>query len=220
MRSKIGLLGGTFDPVHNGHLRIALELKQALQLDEMRLLTCHLPPHRAAPGANSNERVTMVRLAIEDCSELQIDERESRRAAMSFTIDTLRELREELGREVSLVLALGTDAFANLNTWHRWRELLDYAHLALITRPGFVLPESGEVADLLRDRKAPGAVLNERACGAIVLPNLSLLAISATAIRALIASGNSAQFLLPETVWKYISAQNLYRSPVAAEKKK
>lgn len=211
MRLKIGLLGGTFDPVHNGHLRMALELKRALRLDEMHLLPCHRPPHRAAPGATSDERVAMVRLAIADCPELQIDERELRRTTMSYTVDTLRELREELGREVSLVLALGTDAFANLNTWHRWDELLDYAHLALIARPGFVLPETGGVADLFCARQASVAALNERACGAIVQPNLSLLAISATAIRAQIASGISAQFLMPETVWKYIAAEKLYQ---------
>src|SRR5690606_36897071 len=148
MRPKIGLLGGTFDPVHNGHLRMALELKQALRLDEMRLLPCHRPPHRAAPGATSAQRATRVRRGIADCPALQIDERELRRTTMSYTVDTLCELREELGGEVSLVLALGADAFANLNTWHRWRELLDHAHLALIARPGFVLPETGEVADL------------------------------------------------------------------------
>lgn len=214
MRPTIGLLGGTFDPVHNGHLRMALELKESLRLDEMRLLPCHRPPHRAAPGATSDQRVTMVRLAVADCPELQIDERELRRTTMSYTLDTLRELREELGREVSLVLALGMDAFAGLHTWHRWGELLDHAHVALIARSGYFLPKTGEIADLLRARQAPVAALNERACGAIVQPNLSLLAISATAIRASIAKGSSAQFLVPDAVWKYIIAQNLYRNPV------
>lgn len=212
MRKKIGLFGGTFDPVHNGHLRVALELKQALQLDEMRLVPCHRPPHRTAPGAASNQRAAMVRLAIADCAELQIDERELRREQASYTIDTLRELREELGSEVSLVLALGTDAFIGLNTWHCWRELLNYTHLALVARPGFALPESGEVMDLLNARLAPAAVLDAQACGGIVQPSLSMLPISATAIRAQIAGELSPQFLLPDAVWQYITAEKLYQS--------
>jgi nicotinate-nucleotide adenylyltransferase len=211
MRTKIALLGGTFDPIHNGHLRMALELKQQLQLDEMRLLPCHRPPHRAAPAVTSAQRSALVRLAIAECPQLQVDERELQREQASYSIDTLTELRRELGEEVSLIWVLGVDAFAGLNTWHRWRELLDYAHLAVVGRPGFALPEAGEVAELLRSRQASASVLDEQSRGAIVLPSLCLLDISATAIRAQIARGESPQFLLPDAVWHSIASQQFYR---------
>lgn len=208
---KIGILGGTFDPVHNGHLRLALELKQQLQLQQMRLLPCHKPPHRNAPGVASDKRAAMVRLAIAECPELQLDERELQRDQASYTFDSLRELRAEVGEDVSLIWALGVDAFAGLNTWHRWRELLDYAHLAVVARPGFSVPETGEVAQLLRDRRALVQVVDEQTRGSIILPSLSLLPISATAIRAQIARGESPQYLLPDAVWRYISAAGIYR---------
>lgn len=211
MRTKVAIFGGTFDPVHNGHLRLALELKQQLQLDQMRLLPCHRPPHRAVPAVTSAQRTALVHLAVAECPALQVDERELQREQASYTIDTLIELRSELGEETSLLWVLGVDAFAGLNTWHRWRELLDYAHLVVVARPGYTLPEQGELADLLQARQSSPAVLDDRSRGAIVLPSLSLLAISATAIRAQIARGESPQFLLPDAVWRSIASQQFYR---------
>lgn len=211
VRHKVAILGGTFDPIHNGHLRVALELKQQLHLDEMRLMPCHRPPHRAAPAVNSAQRSALVHLAVAECEALQVDERELQREQASYTIDTLIELRREIGEEVSLIWVLGADAFGGLNTWHRWRELLDYAHLVVVGRPGFALPEAGEVAELLCTAEASASVLDERSRGAIVLPSLSLLDISATAIRAQIARGESPQFLLPDVVWRSIASQQFYR---------
>lgn len=211
MRTRIGIFGGTFNPIHNGHLRLALELKQQLQLDEMRLMPCHRPPHRAAPDVNSQQRVAMARLAIERCSALQLDERELKREQASYTIDTLIDLRRELGHEVSLLWVLGADAFAGLDTWRRWQELLDYAHLVVVGRPGFTLPVSGKVAELLLQKQVLASALTERAQGGIFLPELSLLPISSTAIRAQITSGQSPQYLLPEAVWDYIVAERLYQ---------
>lgn len=210
-RTKIAVLGGTFDPIHNGHLRVALEMKQQLGLDEVRLLPCHRPPHRGAPGGSSDARIAMVRLAVSECPELQVDDRELQRDQASYTIDTLRDLRRELGDDVSLIWALGVDAFASLDTWHLWRELLDHAHLLVLARPGYCLPEQGAVAELLRARQASASMLDEQSRGAIVLPALSLLAISATAIRTQIARGESPQYLLPDAVWRYIVSHNLYR---------
>jgi len=148
-RRKIGIFGGTFDPIHIGHLRMALELKEQLGLDEMRLLPCHQPPHRDAPQVSSVQRVEMLRIALQDCPELQLDERELLRDKPSYTYDTLMELRAELGSEVSLVLCMGEDAFAGLPTWYRWQELIRLAHLVVIARPGWNIPESGDARDLL-----------------------------------------------------------------------
>ena len=129
----------------------------------------------------------------------------------SYTFDTLRAVRAESGTEVSLIWALGTDAFAALDTWNRWQELLDYTHLAIIERPGFTLPTTGPVAELLQAHQAPLTALDEQAQGAIVLPQLRLLDISATNIREQVAQNHSAQFLLPQTVWQFILAHGLYR---------
>lgn len=211
MRNKIGVLGGTFDPIHFGHLRLALELKQSLGLSQMRLMPCHRPVHRGEPQVSSAQRAEMIRLALLDCPELTLDERELRRDTPSYTFDTLRSLRAELGAEVSLIWAMGTDAFAALDSWNRWQELLDYAHLVVIERPGFSLPDAGPIARLLQQHRAPASALDELPAGAIVLPSLRLLDISATGIRAQLAAGESAQFLLPESVRRYILAEGLYR---------
>ena len=123
MRKTLGLFGGTFDPIHIGHLRMALELKQQLALDEMRLVPCHRPPHRGQPNASSQERVDMLALALKDCPELVVDTREVNRDRPSYTVETLRELRAELGSELSLVLCMGADAFAGLASWFCWPSL-------------------------------------------------------------------------------------------------
>jgi nicotinate-nucleotide adenylyltransferase len=211
MRNKIGILGGTFDPIHHGHLRLALELKQVMGLAQMRLMPCHRPVHREQPQVSSAARAEMIRLALGDCSALVLDERELQRDQPSYTVDTLCNLRAELGPDVSVVWAMGTDAFAALDTWNRWEELLDLAHLAVIERPGFSLPGTGPVADLLAARRASLSALDELPGGAIVLPSLRLLDISATDIRRQIAQGNSPQFLLPEAVRQYILKQGFYQ---------
>jgi len=211
LRKKIGLFGGTFDPIHIGHLRMALELKQQLGLDEMRLLPCHQPPHRGAPGATSAQRAEMLRIALSDCPDLQVDERELRRDRPSYTYETLQDLRLELGSEVSLVLCMGADAFAGLPGWFRWQELIELAHIVVITRPGSSLPESGGAADLLNAQGGELEKLNQAPAGAVVLHSPRLLPISATEIREQILRGESAQFLVPDGVWKYIEANGLYR---------
>jgi nicotinate-nucleotide adenylyltransferase len=210
-RKKIGIFGGTFDPIHIGHLRLALELKQQLGLDEMRLLPCHQPPHRDAPQVSSKQRAEMLRIALQDCPELQVDERELQRDKPSYTYDTLVELRAELGSEVSLVLCMGADAFAGLPTWHRWQELIHLAHIVVIARPGWAIPESGDARDLLNKHQGEQTHLEESAAGSIVLQSPRLLPISATDIRAHIQAGTSAQFLVPDAVWNYIKANQLYR---------
>ena len=209
-RKKIGIFGGTFDPVHIGHLRLALELKQQLKLDEMRLVPSHKPPHRDAPRASSEQRAEMLAIAVRDCPDLVVDNRELVRDKPSYTYDTLCELRAELGQEISLVLCMGADAFAGISSWHRWQELLHLAHIVVIARPGWDLPESGPVRDLLDQRKRDVGSLDIDSAGAIVLVSPRLLSVSATEIRQLIRARESAQFLVPDNVWKYICARNLY----------
>lgn len=211
MRKKIGIFGGTFDPVHIGHLRLALELKQQLGLDEMRLVPCHKPPHRNAPQVSSAQRAEMLRIALQDCPELLLDERELQRDKPSYTYDTLTELRAELGSDVSLVLCMGEDAFAGLASWYCWQELIHLAHIVVIARAGWHVADSGDVHDLLLKHRRDVKSIDYEPAGAIVLQSPRLLPVSATEIREQIHAGTSAQFLVPESVWKYITANNLYR---------
>lgn len=211
MRKKIGIFGGTFDPIHIGHLRMALELKEQLDLDEMRLLPCHQPPHRDVPQVSSAQRAEMLRIALQDCPELQLDERELQRDKPSYTYDTLLELRAELGSDVSLVLCMGEDAFAGLPNWYCWQELIRLAHIVVIARPGWNIPESGDARDLLDEYQGEPKRLTEAAAGSIVLQSPRLLPISATEIRQQIQVGKSAQFLVPDAVCNYIKANHLYR---------
>ncbi|MGD8175745.1 nicotinate-nucleotide adenylyltransferase [Marinimicrobium sp. ARAG 43.8] len=212
MARRIGLLGGTFDPVHLGHLRMALEAREALALDEVRLLPCHQPPHRAAPNVDSAQRTEMLRRALADCPTLALDDRELRRDGPSYTVDTLQSLRQSEGDDARLVWILGGDAFLGLTQWHRWQALLDYAHLLVIDRPGWSLPAKGELAEWLdRHRVAPDDLLDTPA-GAVAVQSLRLLPISATEIRSLIREGRSPQFLLPEPVWHYIRQHRLYEA--------
>lgn len=207
---SLGLFGGTFDPVHYGHLRMALEFKQRLVLDEMRLLPCHVPPHREAPGRSSADRAAMVRLAVADCPDLSVDERELNRDEPSYTVETLAELRRELGDNVSLCWCVGMDSLVNLNRWHRWRELLGLAHLVVAARPGWSLPEQGEVAEWYQQHQITVETLHTRSNGGVVIVEQSLLDISATSIRELIAAGQSPEFLLPDAVRRYIEDNRLY----------
>lgn len=208
---KIGIFGGTFDPIHIGHLRLALELKQQLGLDEMRLIPSHKPPHRDEPLANSLQRAEMLQLALRDCPDLKIDEREIWRERPSYTYETLQELRAELGRDVSLVLCMGADAFSGLHTWFCWQEIIGLAHIVVIARPGWNLPERGSVVDLLHKHQRESTALGYEPAGSIVLMSPRLLPISATEIRQQIYHNKSAQFLVPDAVWQYIQTNRLYQ---------
>lgn len=160
--------------------------------------------------ASSAQRLRMVELAIAGDAGLVADSRELERAGPSYTIDTLVELRAELGAQCALHLVMGMDAFAGLDSWQRWRELLDYAHIVVIARPDCELPRSGPVAELLRAHRADVASLRGRSCGGVALLQLTPLAISATAIRALIRAGRSPRYLLPDAVHAFIRDQQLY----------
>jgi nicotinate-nucleotide adenylyltransferase len=208
----VGVFGGTFDPVHIGHLRTALELREALRLHRMLLIPSARPPHREQPGVSADDRLAMLVAAIGDEPGLVADDRELRRSGPSYTIDTLAELRTELGPAATLCLCVGMDSLVTLATWRRWRELTDFAHLVVAARPGWELPSQGEVADWLRERRS-GAVarLHDRPAGLVLIQALTLLPVSATRLRTDLAAGRSARYLVPDGALAHIRARGLYR---------
>lgn len=210
--APLGVFGGTYNPIHFGHLRSAVELVEKLELQQLRLMPCAVPPLREAPGCSAEHRAAMVELAVAPESELACDKRELHRTGKSYTIDSLIELRAEHGEQQSLCMVVGCDAILDVARWHRWRELLDWAHIVVIARPGWSLPEHGEVADWLLKHRAPGpAALRQAPAGTILVEELRPLSISSTEIRQLLASGKSARYLIPQAVLDYIDAHSLYR---------
>jgi nicotinate-nucleotide adenylyltransferase len=209
--TPVGVFGGTFDPVHYGHLRSALELIERLGLGQLRLMPCAVPPHRETPACSAEHRAAMVALAVAAEPRLSCDSRELQRSGRSYTIDSLIELRTELGDDHSLCLVMGCDAVLDIPSWHRWEELLDWAHVAVIARPGWQLPAEGPVAEWLRTyRLASASTLRQQPAGGILVEELRPLAISSTEIRSLLAGGKSVRYLLPETVLDYIQTYDLY----------
>ena len=208
----IALFGGTFNPVHFGHLRMALELKEALGFDEMRLLPSHQPAHRGEPEVSALDRHQMLALALEHCPELILDDRELNREGATYTVDTLEEMRSELGDEVSISFCMGLDSLLGLPSWHRWEKLVELAHLVVVARPGWQVPAAGEVAELVAQHRGDYSHLASEAAGRILVREQTLLPISATAVRELIGAGRSPRFLLPERVLDYIENHQLYRS--------
>jgi len=207
----IGILGGTFDPVHFGHLRPALEVQETLALEELRLIPCHIPPHRPQPHATAAQRVAMLEAATGRHPAFRIDTRELQRNGPSYTFDTLVSLREELG-ETGLCLLMGMDAFADLTTWYRWDELIELSHLVVMPRPGADVPAGGDLAGFIRRHRVPEAVgLRHRPAGRLLFQPVTALAISASRLRALLAEGLSPAFLMPEAVIEIINREGLYR---------
>lgn len=215
----LGLLGGTFDPIHLGHLRLAEEAREALALDAVRMIPAGQPPHRDAPRSTADDRLAMARLAVAGNPALEIDDSEVRASRKSYTVLTLERLRTELGPDRPLVLILGADAFEGLPGWHRWQELFSLAHLAVANRPGYA-PHgrrwpailSPELDAACRDRHVTDpAALRGAAAGKVIPFDMTPLAISASQIRDLIRTGSSPRYLLPDSVLDYIDLHHLYR---------
>lgn len=207
----MGIFGGTFDPVHTGHVRVALDIHQDLALDEVRLIPCNVSPHRSAPLASGAQRLAMLKAAIQGEAGLRVDDRELRRAAPSYTVDTLLSLRAELG-DVPLCLMMGMDSFQALNTWHRWRDIMTLAHIVVMTRPGWLPPTQGEVAMLVEQRGVyDPALLRGTSAGHVFLRPVSQLDISASRVRACIREGKSARYWVPDGAWEMIEKEGIYR---------
>jgi nicotinate-nucleotide adenylyltransferase len=207
----IGILGGTFDPVHHGHLRVALDVQQALQLREVRLIPCRQSPLRDTPVASGAHRLAMLRAAVAHDAYLRVDARELDREGVSYTVETLAGLRAEAGDE-ALCFICGMDAFRSFLDWHDWQGILHLGHIVVAHRPEVRPPWEGELATLLSQREVHTAeALREQPAGNICLCEVTQLDISATRIRRLIAEGGSPRYLLPDVVWDYINDHRLYQ---------
>lgn len=220
----MAVFGGTFDPVHFGHLRSAVEVRQSLGLDKIKLVPSRTPPHREMPGSTPQQRLEMVRRATRDAPGIEVDDREIRREGKSFMIDTLHSIRAEIGADVPLTLVIGFDAFTLLDSWRDWRSISDVAHLAVIERPGHAASEandlaagidfeslSANLADFFRERfvKMP-LCLHSQPGGLMCSLRLTRLDISSTQIREIIARGESPDYLMPSEVVRYIHEHGLY----------
>jgi nicotinate-nucleotide adenylyltransferase len=220
--STTGLLGGTFDPIHFGHLRLATELAEVFRLDKVVFIPAGLPYHRGRDAHATNEqRLTMLKLATQRDARFDIDDRELRREGNTYTFDTLAEIRAERGPEASLVFLTGSDAFAKIDTWHRWTELFDLAHFAVAIRADD--PEWASKGPGAFPREAwPRITLSLREmlgtpAGKIMTYVMTPLAISSTAIRTIAGEGGSVRYLTPDPVVEYIRSHHLYApEPVPA----
>jgi len=204
----IGIFGGTFDPIHYGHLRAALEVQELLNLTEVRLIPSATPPHRQQPIASATMRQQMVTLAIQNQAGFICDSRELNRSGKSYMVDTLASLRQDYPNQ-PLLLFIGTDAFNHLNTWHSWQRLFDFAHIVVMTRPSFI---QQKLDDFFTHKYTENAAeLANKLAGKLYFQSITQLDISASNIRQLIEQQRSPRFLLPDTVLDYINQHTLYQ---------
>lgn len=208
----MGIFGGTFDPIHYGHLRTAFELMEAIQLAEVRFLPAGTPPHRETPEASAETRMAMVRAAIEGQPGFILDDRELRREGPSYSVDTLLDLRAEFAHR-SICLIIGMDAFLGLPQWYHWREILQLAHVVVAHRPGWRTPDMGPLGELLVDL-GTGRVrdLHESRAGRIYIHAVTQLEIASSTIRGVIRQGRDPRFLMPDPVRRLIAESGCYRS--------
>jgi len=213
----IGIFGGTFDPIHHGHLRLAEEVAETAKLGEVRFLPSGTPPHRSRPGADAQDRLEMVRLATAGNARFSVDDRELKRVGPGYMFDTLTDLRGEFGANRPLALLLGADAFLDLATWRRWHDLFGLAHIIVAYRPGFPIdtwqsrmpePLAHEYAS--RHMHQPLNV-HLAPAGGIAAVSMTGLDISATFVRTAVGAGSSARYLLPDSVLDYIRSRGLYK---------
>ncbi len=210
--NPIGIFGGTFDPIHFGHLRTAFELLQALRLSEMRFMPAGNPPHRDTTVATAEQRLAMVTAATQDQPGFVVDDREIRREGLSYSVDTMRTLRTDFP-DRALCLIVGMDAFLGLPKWHQWRELLELTHLVVAHRPGWRAPSMGPLGELLVDR-GTGRIgdLHESRAGRIYIHAVTQLEISSTDVRKLIGAGRDPRYLMPDSVRDIIEQTGCYKS--------
>ncbi|MEE9413120.1 MAG: nicotinate-nucleotide adenylyltransferase [Methylococcales bacterium] len=208
----IAVLGGSFDPIHIGHLRIAIEVRDQLQVDEVRLIPCGQPPHRDPFIANADQRLQMLQLAIADEPALRVDDREIRHNRLSYTVDTLTDLRQEVGHQ-PLCLIIGADAYQQLNSWHQWTQLLELAHLLVVQRPGYSVTTSAEVANYTANRFIEDTQqLTQQNAGSVYFLQAPPLEISSTRIKTLLAEHKSIRYLVPDSVFQWLQQNPIYHS--------
>ena len=206
----LGVFGGTFDPIHYGHLRTASEMLQALRFDEVRFMPCGNPPHRETPHADAILRLEMVRVATEGQYGFVVDDRELHREGPSYSVDTLSALRKEFPLW-SIGLIIGMDAFLKLPKWHHWTEILQLAHIVVAHRPGWRAPDTGPLGELLADRGTHRiGDLHQENAGHIYIHDVTQLEISSSDIRELVSMGKDPRFLLPDEVCDVIENSGCY----------
>lgn len=210
--SPMGVFGGTFDPIHYGHLRTAFELMEAVHLAEVRFLPAGTPPHRETPEAAAEVRLGMVQAAIAGQPGFIVDDRELRREGPSYSVDTLLDLRAEYAHR-SICLIVGMDAFLGLPQWYHWREILQLAHVVVAHRPGWRAPDMGPLGELLVDL-GTGRIrdLHESRAGRIYIHAVTQLEIASSTIREIVRQGRDPRFLMPDPVCRLIAESGCYRS--------
>lgn len=210
----IGILGGTFDPVHCAHLRAAVAARDTLKLDRMLLLPAAQPRLRDVPSATAAQRLAMLRLAVAGLDGIEVDEREIHRAGVTRTVDTLEAMRSEAGgglREASVVFVLGMDAFSRFGQWSDHRRIMELAHLLVVRRPGWRAPDDGICGELLKHARFTDAEsLKRPGAGTVFVADLPAMALSATEVRNRIAKGCDIEALVPSVVRDYIEREGLY----------
>lgn len=216
----IGILGGTFNPIHYGHLRMAQELVDALNFDEVRFIPAANPPHKTTPTISAEHRAAMVQLGIANNAAFTFDDCELRRTGASYMIDTLQSLREELGAQTGITLIMGSDAFTKFDTWHRWEEIIHLCHIALVQRPQVQRPQMRAdnhklpkvLETFLHNHYTENADdLHTAPAGFVTMRQVTALDISSTAIRHTLHHKGSVRYLVPDNVIDYIQMHQLYQ---------
>lgn len=212
----LGLLGGAFDPVHIGHLRSAIAVREELQLERVDFIPAAQSPLKGGAALTAEHRLAMLQLAVRDVPGLDVDARELERPGPSYTVDTLKALRAEYGAARPLLWIVGSDILTTLSQWSRWRELLDHAHLVVMARPGASDPED-EVKKWIASHQMEGNLAVTQPAGGVVLVRQPLLDIASSQIRALIAEGRDTRFLMPDAVMEYIERHTLFNRDSACQ---
>ncbi len=212
----LGIFGGSFDPPHFGHIKSVLGLLESFEFDQIRLIPCHLSPHKDTVFASAEHRWQMLNLVCASHEKLIADDRELKREAPSYTIDTLLELREEYGDVESLVLIIGMDAFLDICKWHRYKEILSLCHILLLQRPGYSLTENIHNKKYEKDYFDSNNTkdienLSSQPFGKIYVSNINEINVSSTEIRESIAKGQQPKYMLPGNIWNYIRRNKLYK---------
>ena len=208
---SVALLGGTFNPIHFGHLNLANCLVDYLHVESVRMIPCAIPPHRETPSVSAEKRLAMLQLAIDDHPLLTSDDLELRKSTPSYSIETVQQIRQQVGEETPLFFCIGMDSLLTIDSWHHWQQLLDYCHLAICPRPGYKLPIKGHLAEWIEQNLCDDiARVKTLAQGCLHLCKIPLKDISSTAIRDSIKCAQSIDHLTPKSVVNFITKHSLY----------
>ncbi len=208
---SVALLGGTFNPIHFGHLNLANCLVDYLHVESVRMIPCAIPPHRETPSVSAEQRLAMLQLAIDGHPLLTSDDLELRKSTPSYSIETVQQIRQQVGEETPLFFCIGMDSLLTIDSWHHWQQLLDYCHLAICPRPGYKLPIKGHLAEWIEQNLCDDIDrVKTLAQGCLHLCKIPLKDISSTAIRDSIKCAQSIDHLTPKSVVNFITKHSLY----------